>query len=207
MNQPVRDLHPPTTQAAEGLPRRRWTVAEIERLSELGVFGGHDDRPRERFELIGGEIVPMSAKGNRHEILKKELQRHWYPWVASVEIDLATETTLRYAPDSFLEPDFLFWPRSIPLADISCPTALLLVEVADSSMAYDTGRKARIYAGLGLREYWVVNANTLVTTVHLKPGPDGYADIAEHAGDKRIVPHLVQDLALAMASLGVEALR
>ena len=157
MNQPVRDLHPPTTQAAEGLPRRRWTVAEIERLSDLGVFGGHDNRPRERFELIGGEIVPMSAKGNRHEVLKSELQRYWFPLVATRDISLVTETTLRYAPDSFLEPDFIFWPRSISLAEISCPTTLLLVEVADSSMAYDTGRKARIYAGLGLREYWVVN--------------------------------------------------
>ena len=48
MNQLVRDLHSPTTQAAEGLPRRRWSVAEIEVLSEQGVFGGLD-RPRERF--------------------------------------------------------------------------------------------------------------------------------------------------------------
>lgn len=52
---------PDTTQPAEGLPRRRWTLAEIEALTEQGVFGG-TDRPRERFELIGGEIVPTSPK-------------------------------------------------------------------------------------------------------------------------------------------------
>ena len=74
-------------------------------------------------------------------------------------------------------------------------------------MAYDTGRKARIYAGLGLREYWVVNANTLATTIHLQPGPDGYADVAEHTRDKRIVPHLVRELALAFADLGLKPLR
>jgi len=48
----------PTTQAAEGLPRWCWTVAEIERLAATGFFSEYD-----RFELLGGEIVPMSPKG------------------------------------------------------------------------------------------------------------------------------------------------
>ncbi len=56
------------TRAAEGLPRWRWTVAELERLAESGVFKDQD-----RFELIGGEIVPMSPKGRRHEIVRGEL--------------------------------------------------------------------------------------------------------------------------------------
>ena len=63
-----------TTQAAEGLPRRRWTVAEIEEMTRLGVFLEDD-----RFELIGGEIVPMNAKGIRHEVLKMELTHFWSP--------------------------------------------------------------------------------------------------------------------------------
>ncbi len=48
-------LRRPTIQAAEGLPRWRWTVAEIERLAAEGIFS--DDN---KFELLGGEIVPMS---------------------------------------------------------------------------------------------------------------------------------------------------
>jgi Uma2 family endonuclease len=47
------------------MPRLRWTLAEFERLTELGVFTEDD-----RIELIGGELVPMSPKGNRHENLK-----------------------------------------------------------------------------------------------------------------------------------------
>ena len=54
---------PFTTQAAEGLVRRRWTVAEIEAMVQAGIIGEH-----ERFELIGGEIVPMNAKGIHHEV-------------------------------------------------------------------------------------------------------------------------------------------
>ena len=129
MNEAVRPS-PATTQAADGLPRRRWTFDEIVHLTELGVFGG-TDRPRERFELIGGEIVPMSPKGNRHEWLKKELLRHWIR-LASSDFDVIPETTLRFSDIGFVEPDIYIWPRSIPLAEIACSTALLLVEIADS---------------------------------------------------------------------------
>ncbi len=53
------------TRAAEGLPRRRFTVAEVEAMVAAGVMKEH-----ERVELIGGELVPMSPKGNRHEVVK-----------------------------------------------------------------------------------------------------------------------------------------
>ena len=61
---------PLTTQAAEGLPRRRFSVGEIEAMVRAGVID--ED---ERFELIGGEVVPMSPKGARHEWIKIELNR------------------------------------------------------------------------------------------------------------------------------------
>jgi Uma2 family endonuclease len=57
-----------TTQAAEGLMRRRWSVAEIEEMLRVGILA--ED---ERFELIGGEVVPMSPKGMRHERVKGTL--------------------------------------------------------------------------------------------------------------------------------------
>jgi hypothetical protein len=59
---------PVTTQAAEGLRRRRFTVAEIQSMVAGGIIS--ED---ERIELIGGEVVPMSPKGRRHEILRSEL--------------------------------------------------------------------------------------------------------------------------------------
>jgi hypothetical protein len=58
----------PTTRAADGLPRWCWTVAEIEQMSAAGFFNEYD-----QFELLGGEIVPMSPKGRRHEIVREEL--------------------------------------------------------------------------------------------------------------------------------------
>ena len=61
------------TSAAEGLPRRRFTVAEVEAMVAAGVM--EED---ERVELIGGELVPMSPKGNQHEVVKIGAARRWY---------------------------------------------------------------------------------------------------------------------------------
>lgn len=55
-----------STMAADGWPRRAFTVAEVERMVDLGVI-----ERNERFELIGGEIVPMAPKGLLHEVLKR----------------------------------------------------------------------------------------------------------------------------------------
>jgi hypothetical protein len=61
MSAPLRRKNSPlTTRAAEGLERRRFSVAEIEAMVQAGVI--EED---ERFELIGGEVVPMSPKGAR----------------------------------------------------------------------------------------------------------------------------------------------
>ncbi len=190
-----------TTQAAEGMARRRWSVAEIEAMVAAGIL-----LEDERFELIGGEVVPMSPKGNRHEVVKQALQEYWFPKVAGGDVGLITETTLRTGADSYCEPDFLFWPRSIALADITVATTLLLVEVADTSLAYDTGRKAHSYGALGLREYWVINALTLTTHIHRKPSADGYGWTRKLGPTKRLVPKLLPALAVALAGLGLEPL-
>jgi Uma2 family endonuclease len=189
---------PATTQAAEGLPRRRWSVAEIRAMMAEGII-----LEDERFELIGGEVVPMSPKGNRHELVKKALQQHWVPLVVGTPVDLLTETTLYIGDDEFFEPDFLFWPRSIALKDVTAASALLIVEVADSSLRYDLGTKASIYARLGLPELWVINANTLVTRVHRKPAPGGYAETPEVAPSEILEPALAPHLAVRLGALNI----
>ena len=188
----------PATQAAEGLPRRRWSVAEIEAMVAKGIIAEN-----ERFELIGGEVVPMSPKGNRHELVKAALQQYWFPRIVGTPINLITETTLRTGQDEFLEPDFLFWPRAIPLENVTAAIALLITEVADTSLGYDLGRKAGIYARLGLQELWVVDANSLVTTIHRDPGPNGYADTRRAEPSQMLQPAQAPQLAISLAALGL----
>lgn len=60
------------TRAAEGLPRRRFTYAEVMAMEEAEIIV-----PDERLELIGGELAPMSQKGIHHEILERALSDRW----------------------------------------------------------------------------------------------------------------------------------
>jgi Uma2 family endonuclease len=59
---------------------------------------------------------------------------------------------------------------------------LLIVEVADSSLAYDRSTKLRLYAEAGIPEYWVVDGTAEAVEVHRGPGPEGYRDISRIAG-------------------------
>ena len=125
------------------------------------------------------------------KLVKKALQKHWFPLIVGSQIDLITETTLYVGVDEFREPDFLLWPVAILLKEVTAGTALLIVEVADSSLRYDLQTKAPAYAQLGLPEYWVIDAMTLVTSVHRNPTPDGYPPARKAAGPgERLEPLL-----------------
>lgn len=58
--------------------------------------------------------------------------------------------------------------------------ALLVIEVAVSSLAYDNGLKTRLYARHKVREFWVIDANERTTWVHTGPSGDGWSSIVEH---------------------------
>lgn len=184
-----------TTMAAEGLPRRRFTVAEIEQMTALGIFD--ED---ERIELIGGEIVPMAAKGNQHEMLKTALMLFWARRLPH-DLLFATETTFRLAADTYLEPDFVFFPKAAGIPGLAAANAVLVVEIADSSLGYDLGRKAGLWAGFGIPELWVFDAIRLATHVHRDPTPDGYRAVAEQPTERRLVPAAVPALAVTLGEL------
>jgi Uma2 family endonuclease len=156
--------HPrPATLAAEGVPRWRWTVAEIERMAADGYF-----RDDERFELVGGEIVPMSPKGRRHEIIRGALAFR-FSRQAPDGVFVVSEPQFNLDGDTYLHPDILVHPTAVLTPDVRGGDVLLAVEVADSSLHYDLSAKAPVYASYGVREYWVINAVTLATMVHRKP--------------------------------------
>ena len=190
-----RHLHNMTTTAAEGLPRRRFTVAEIEAMTAAGILD--ED---ERIELIGGEIVPMLAKGNRHEMLKSALTLSWARRLPD-DLVFVTETTFRLMTDTYLEPDFVFYPKSSGIPGLSAATARLVVEIADASLGYDLGRKAALYASFGIAELWVIDAVRLDTHVHRQPSAGGYGVVQTLAKDRRLSPQASSALAVTLGEL------
>lgn len=184
-----------TTNEAEGLPRRRFTVAEIDEMTRLGILQEHD-----RIELIGGELVPMAAKGSFHERMKTALMLHWAERLPP-DLLFSTETTFRLSVDTYLEPDFVFYPRAGGWNDLSARTARLAVEISDTSLRFDLGRKAGIYASFGIVELWVVNAVTRETRIHREPRPDGYARVRDFAPDETMAPRSDAGLAVKLSDL------
>ena len=144
----------------------------------------------------------MNAKGARHEWVRGQLFLY-LARALPVEFSVFSEPGWRPGAELYLEPEILvcmagFQPSSVPPAEV-----LLLIEVAESSLKYDTGLKARIYASLGVREYWVVNAKTLDTTVHLEPGALGYGKITTVAPTKTLAPLALPALAVNLGDLKI----
>jgi Uma2 family endonuclease len=185
-----------STRAAEGLDRRAFTVAEIRRSVEAGIIPEDGS-----FELIDGDLVARHPRGNDDEIIRSalgcDLVRRALP-----DIRVAACTTLYLDERTFLEPDICLYPRRLLPEDVKGADVLLAIEVAASSMSYDRGLKASIYARHGVRELWVVDAATRDTWVHRRPQADGHwGSIERNQAETLLAPAALPDVAVRMADL------
>lgn len=145
---------------------RRWTRAEFERLADSGIL-----RPNERVELIGGRIVEMSPQDPDHttgiQLSDESLRRAF-----GSGFTIRTQVPLALSEDGEPEPDVAVVPGSPRDYAAEHPTtALLVVEVARTSLAFDRGEKASLYASAGVPEYWIVNLVDRRLEVHREPVP------------------------------------
>ncbi|MCW6050415.1 Uma2 family endonuclease [Microcoleus sp. A2-C5] len=150
---------------------RKWTVKEYQKLGEMGFF-----HPEERVELISGNIIRMSAKGTAHTSATRRtatLLRALLENLAAVY----TQDPIALDDNSEPEPDIAV-VRIDPLDYATHhPTpseVYLIIEVADSSLAYDREIKAKIYARSGIADYWVLNVNDRQLHIFREPAEDGY---------------------------------
>jgi Uma2 family endonuclease len=120
---------------------------------------------------------------------------------ASDDLMVVAEAQLNLTDDSYLLPDILVHSKAIKVPDVRGPTALLVVEIADTSLDYDLLTKAPRYAGHGVREYWVIDAQTLVTTIHRQPSGSEYARVDRLEADDRLTPEAVPQLAVTLRDL------
>lgn len=191
----VYDPRDAISPGVRALMQRRWTVAEIEALVAAGELA--DD---EHFELIDGEIIALPAKGNFHEPLKGALIIHFAQRLPQ-DIRFIPETTFRFDVKNFVEPDIVFFRTADRWANLRSDTALLAVEVSDTSLSYDLGRKQRLYARFGVREVWVINAVKRETHVFRHPAEGGYAERLLVPPSETLVPVFAPQLAVCLDTL------
>ena len=169
---------------------RRWTRHEYERMVEAGVFP-----PGDRVELVDGEIVTMPPQSSAHataiRMIEETLRR---AFVAGH--DVRTQLPLGLEAASEPEPDICVVPGSFQdYRDMHPTTAVLVVEVADTSLAFDRDHKARLYGRAGIREYWIANLIDRVVEVHRDPAPlpvarlgRGYQSVRSYRPGETIAP-------------------
>jgi Uma2 family endonuclease len=152
------------------LQRHRFTVDEYHRMGEAGLFGEDD-----RIELIEGEIVDMVPIGGPHVFLVNRLTRHFVR-CGGDQVVVSVQNPIRLSEDTEPEPDFvLLDPRLIsPNRVPEAAAALLVVEVAVSSLDYDRKVKSRLYAQAGIPEYWVVDVEQRSLEGFTGPSHRGY---------------------------------
>jgi Uma2 family endonuclease len=156
-------------------PLRR---VEYDRLVALGVFQD------ERIELLDGALYEMSPIGIPHNFAVQELTEilvlalHGRAKVRP-QMSFAASEISEPEPDLTITP-LMSWDSE------QANQALLIIEVAESSLAIDRGRKRRLYASCGVPEYWIVNLPERCIEVYTAPEGNAYARVETYAPGQSI---------------------
>jgi Uma2 family endonuclease len=180
------------------LTRRRFTVGEYYRMAEAGIL-----RPDERVELIEGEIITMAAIGSRHSATVMRLTRVFSREIGDRTLVLV-QGPVRLSDLSEPEPDVaLLRPRPDDYASAhpGPDDVLLIVEVADTTVAFDRGTKVRLYAAAGIPEYWIVDLAGDRIEVYREPGAVGYRDVSRLRRDDTLSAAAFPELQIAVGAI------
>jgi Uma2 family endonuclease len=177
----------------------RFTYDEFLRMDASGVFGD------KRVELIEGRVVEMPPQGPRHYVATgktyEALRR-----VTPPGHHIPPTPQLRLSESAPL-PDCCIVPGRIEDYQAAVPTtAILVVEVSDSTLADDRLDKGSLYASAGIRDYWIVNLVDNVLQVYRDPRPDatqpsgsGYATVTVHPRGDSVSPLLIPTASVAIS--------
>lgn len=190
-----------TAPALYELPRNRirWTRQQCEAIRDSGVLPG-------RYELIDGEILSKMGQNPPHSVALVLLQE----WLVAVygirhvrnqsNMDVGDVDPDHNEP----EPDLVVTREAARAYSKRHPgpdDVLLVVEVADSTLAFDCTTKAALYAASGVPEYWVADLVGRRLIVHRVPGLTGYADVAIIGAGDRIASLAQPDASALVADL------
>ena len=156
--------------AKVGFSRRRFTVDEYYRLGEVGILTESD-----RVELIDGDIVQMSPIGSHHSQCVAALNERLVPAVVGRAL-LRPQLPLRISNNTEPEPAIIlvrpgshYWKQHPRPEDV-----LLLIEVAETSYAYDHDVNLPLYARENVPEVWIVDLPRGAVEAYREPGANGY---------------------------------
>jgi Uma2 family endonuclease len=176
----------------------RWKRAEYDRLVDLGAFDGNP------IELIGGHLVVAEPQSPSHASAVQAVDaavRAMLPpgVVVSVQIPVSLDD------ESEPEPDLAVTPGRPDRGHAHPGRPVLIVEVAETSLALDRQHKGSLYARADIRDYWIVNLADRVLEVYQDPTPDASAPYGwrYHTATTLAPPAAVIPLAFPAAGIAV----
>ena len=180
------------------LQRHRLTVDEYHRMGQAGVFA-----PDARVELIEGEVIDTAPIGTRHASAVRKLNA-LLSVAAQGRAIVAVQDPLRLSDASEPEPDLMlrrpradFYAQAHPgPADV-----LLLIEVSDSTVAYDRGVKLDLYARHGITEVWIVDLDNNVVRFFRHGDGITYTDITASETPRATAVAALPGLTIDLANL------
>ena len=159
------------------LLRRRFTVAEYEKMTEAGILC-----PEDHVELLAGEIVQMAAEGMRHMSCIMHANR-WFSARVSDSAVVLVQSPIRISEHAMPEPDLALLRLEPTLYASRYPEprdVLLLIEVSDSSIGRDHAVKLPLYSGAAIHELWIVDLTTDAIEVYRDPSAAGYREMQRY---------------------------
>jgi Uma2 family endonuclease len=178
------------------VPRRKLSLTDFHRMGEAGIL-----RENDRVELIQGELIEMAPIGSRHMATVTRLTRVLIEALGSNAI-VSPQNPIALPPDSEPQPDIaLLKPRtdyyeaSLP----EPPDVLLVIEVADTTLAYDRDVKLPLYAQQGIPEVWLIDLQGRSLSIYRDPSPQGFQQVLTPGRTERVsltrLPGVTIDLA------------
>ena len=166
-------------------------------------------RPGRTLELIEGEVIEKVTPQETPHATGIRLSDKAVNRIFMEGYDVRTQLPLEFGPRSKPEPDVAVVTGTIrDYARAHPTTAVLIIEVSDSTLRYDRTTKAGLYARAGITDYWILNLIDRVLEVHREPAAmtdmplgHGYRSITRHTATASIAPLAAPQSLIAVADL------
>ena len=189
---------PTTATGMETRETRKFTVAEYYRMAEAGIL-----HHTERVELIEGEVLVIAPLGHRHAGVMRRVARLFHH-AARDAVTVSVQNPIHLGERSEPQPDIAilrFREDDYLDAHPGPDDILLVIEVSDTTLAYDVAVKVKLYADANIPETWVMNLPGDCLEGFSEPGPQGYARHTTYRRGERISPASRPDLEFAVDDL------
>jgi len=160
-----------SNSVTNGVKPRLITVSEYDRMIEAGIYTEND-----RIELLNGRIIEIMPKGKKHASANDKIARYLYK-VFDGKVSIRNQNPIVLDDFSEPEPDIVLakWDEKEYSENHPTPADILLImEISDTTLAYDREAKAQAYSRNGIQQYLLLNLQNETLEDYREPNTDGY---------------------------------